>query len=223
VRHLAPSNDFVAAGFDLGRSAGRQRPVVLVRHRGRQGGGSSRRPVLRSNVLHARCALVFGLAGAAGGDGRPGQLIVASGALQHDVDARPLADARGTIPFARDHLVPGRSDSIEKLRQATAGAVENPHIVTSGVVLTGDQIVASRKVKDALLRDFSARRVFRHGDRRHRAGRFQNGVPWAALRVTSDAADESFDLAEVIGFGINRSRSVRPIVEIPERPVGREV
>jgi len=30
----------------------------------------------------------------------------------------------------------------------------------------------------------------------------QNGTPWAALRMTSDAADESFDLDEVIGFGI---------------------
>jgi nucleoside phosphorylase len=30
----------------------------------------------------------------------------------------------------------------------------------------------------------------------------QNGIPWAALRMTSDAADESFNLDEVIGFGI---------------------
>ena len=30
----------------------------------------------------------------------------------------------------------------------------------------------------------------------------QNGVPWAALRMTSDAADETFDLEEVVRFGI---------------------
>jgi nucleoside phosphorylase len=30
----------------------------------------------------------------------------------------------------------------------------------------------------------------------------QNGVPWAALRITSDAADENFNLREVLGFGV---------------------
>ena len=31
---------------------------------------------------------------------------------------------------------------------------------------------------------------------------FQNSIPWTALRMTSDAADETFNLDEVIGFGI---------------------
>jgi nucleoside phosphorylase len=31
---------------------------------------------------------------------------------------------------------------------------------------------------------------------------YQNGIPWAGLRMTSDAADESFNLDEVLGFGI---------------------
>jgi hypothetical protein len=31
----------------------------------------------------------------------------------------------------------------------------------------------------------------------------QNGVPWSALRVMSDSADESFDLRGVMGFGVS--------------------
>jgi nucleoside phosphorylase len=31
----------------------------------------------------------------------------------------------------------------------------------------------------------------------------QNGLPWAAVRVTSDSADETFNLEEVIDFGVN--------------------
>ncbi|HEX7136589.1 MAG TPA: hypothetical protein VF219_02010, partial [Vicinamibacterales bacterium] len=31
----------------------------------------------------------------------------------------------------------------------------------------------------------------------------QNGLPWGAVRVTSDKADESFDLEDVIDFGVN--------------------
>jgi nucleoside phosphorylase len=29
-----------------------------------------------------------------------------------------------------------------------------------------------------------------------------NEVPWGAVRITSDAADESFDVNEVLGFGL---------------------
>jgi nucleoside phosphorylase len=29
-----------------------------------------------------------------------------------------------------------------------------------------------------------------------------NEVPWGAVRITSDAADESFDVKEVLGFGL---------------------
>jgi adenosylhomocysteine nucleosidase len=114
-----------------------------------------------------------------------------------------LTDARGTIPSLGITLFQADPTLSEKLRQATAAFVESPHIVTSGVVLTGDQIVASRRVKDALLRDFPQGGCFDMETAAIAQVAFQNGVPWAALRVTSDAADESFDLAEVIGFGIN--------------------
>ena len=36
----------------------------------------------------------------------------------------------------------------------------------------------------------------------------QNGIPWAAVRMTSDAADESFNLDEVIGFGVKTAADV---------------
>jgi nucleoside phosphorylase len=36
----------------------------------------------------------------------------------------------------------------------------------------------------------------------------QNGIPWAAIRMISDAADENFNLDEVIGFGIDTAAGV---------------
>src|ERR1700730_12550467 len=47
------------------------------------------------DAFHPCCAVVFGLAGGVEGNGRRGQLVVATAALQHDVDARPLTDAKG--------------------------------------------------------------------------------------------------------------------------------
>jgi adenosylhomocysteine nucleosidase len=154
------------------------------------------------DVFHPRCAIAFGLAGATHSDAQPGQLIVASGALQHDMDARPLTDARGAIPSLGMSIFPADPAWSAKLRQA-AESVQNPQIVSSGVVLTGDQIVTSREVRDALLRDFPQGACFDMETAAIAQVALQNGIPWAALRMTSDAADESFNLEDVLGFGIN--------------------
>jgi adenosylhomocysteine nucleosidase len=71
----------------------------------------------------------------------------------------------------------------------------------AGVVLTGDQIVTSRQVRDALLRDFPDAACIDMETAAVAQVAHQNRVPWSALRVTSDSADESFDLKGVMGFG----------------------
>jgi nucleoside phosphorylase len=36
----------------------------------------------------------------------------------------------------------------------------------------------------------------------------QNGIPWAALRMISDAADEKFNLGEVLGFSVDTAANL---------------
>ena len=151
------------------------------------------------DVFHPRCAVAFGLAGATSSDVPPGRLIVASGALQRDMDARPLTNARGMIPSLGITILPADPTWSEKLRQATDSVVKDQRI---GLVLTGDQIVTSRQVRDGLMRDFPEGACFDMETAAIAQVALQNGIPWAALRMTSDAADESFNLDEVIGFGI---------------------
>jgi adenosylhomocysteine nucleosidase len=153
------------------------------------------------DVFHPRAAIVFGLAGATASDLPPGQLIVASGAVQHDMDARPLTDAKGTIPSLGIAVLPADPTWSEKLGQAT----ENPRI---GLILTGDQIVTSREVRDRLMRDFPEGVCFDMETAAIAQVAVQNGIPWAALRMTSDAADESFNLDEVIGFGVKTAAAL---------------
>jgi adenosylhomocysteine nucleosidase len=155
------------------------------------------------DVFHPRCAITFGLAGATDSQVRPGHLIVASGAMQYDMDARPLTDARGTIPSLGMAVFPADSTWSAKLRQATESVANRPQSVSSGLVLTGDQIVTSREVRDGLLRDFPDGACFDMETAAVAQVALQNGIPWAALRMTSDAADESFNLDEVLGFGID--------------------
>jgi adenosylhomocysteine nucleosidase len=155
------------------------------------------------DVFNPQCLVAVGLAGATRSDGQPGELIVASGALQHDVDARPLAKGKGTIPSLGMRIIPADPNWSEKVRQATARVVDKPEMVRSGVVLTGDQIVSSREVRDRLLSDFPEGVCLDMETAAVAQVAHQNGVPWAALRMISDAADENFNLGEVLGFGVD--------------------
>jgi adenosylhomocysteine nucleosidase len=135
------------------------------------------------------------------------------------MDARPFTNARGTIPALGMAVIPSDPTLSEKLRQATESVVDSPQAVRSGVVLTGDQIVASREVRDDILSDFPDGACFDMETAAIAQVAFQNGVPWAALRMTSDAADESFNLEEVIGFGVTAAdqfdRVVRAFLKQP--------
>jgi adenosylhomocysteine nucleosidase len=201
VRHLVPSTRpspelSIWAGVIEGT------PVVLVL----TGVGKVAAAIAAQfvcDVFHPLCAITFGLAGATASDVQPGHLIVASGAVQHDLDARPLTDARGTIPSLGIAVLPADHTLSEKLRRATNSVVENPKLVSSGLVLTGDQIVTSRELRDGVLRAFPDGACFDMETAGIAQVAIQNGIPWAALRMTSDAADESFNLEEVIGFGID--------------------
>jgi adenosylhomocysteine nucleosidase len=146
--------------------------------------------------------LVIGLAGATDSDGQRGELIVASGALQHDMDARPFTDARGVIPSLGKAVFAADPTLFDKLRDATESVVNNPRIIRSGIVLSGDQIVTSRAVRDSLLAEFPDGACLDMETGAIAQVAHQNGIPWAALRITSDAADETFNLQEVLGFGV---------------------
>jgi adenosylhomocysteine nucleosidase len=154
------------------------------------------------DVYQPRFAITFGLAGATESDSKRGRLIVASGAAQHDMDARPLTDARGVIPSFGKAIFSADMKLSRRLRHAAEQAVGDPKAVTSGLILTGDQIVTSRAVRDALLRDFPEGACFDMETAAIAQVADHNSLPWCGLRMTSDAADETFNLDQVIGFGI---------------------
>jgi len=150
-----------------------------------------------------RCCLTVGLAGATESGAPPGQVVVASGALQHDMDARPLTDARGVIPGFGAAAFAADPELSERLRVAAESAVGPARAVRSGLILTGDQIIASRDTRHELLTVFPSGACFDMETAAIAQVAHQNGIPWAAVRITSDAADEDFNLEEVIGFAVN--------------------
>lgn len=161
---------------------------------------------LATQFLHdafkPRCIVAVGLAGALKSDQARGSVVVASAAAQHDLDARPLTSGRGIIPSLGVSTINSDASVAEKLTVAAKRAVENPRIVRTGLILTGDQIVTSKAVRDAIARDFPEGACIDMETAAVAQVAQQNGLPWGAVRVTSDSADESFDLEAVIDFGV---------------------
>jgi adenosylhomocysteine nucleosidase len=153
-----------------------------------------------SDVFRPRCLIAIGLAGALEENARPGQVIVAAGAAQHDFDGRPLTPARGIIPGLEIAVIHADSALAEKL--LIAARLESKH-TKSGLVLSGDQIITSAKVRDALAHEFADALCVDMETAAVAQVAHQNRVPWSAIRITSDAADETFDLRGVLGFGVS--------------------
>lgn len=152
------------------------------------------------DVFKPRCVVAIGLAGSLSEQSRPGQVIVATGAAQHDFDGRPLTPARGIIPGLEVAVIHANSSVADKL--LIAARLESKHAI-SGLVLTGDQIITSAKVRDALAHEFADALCVDMETAAIAQVAQQNGVPWSALRIASDAADETFDLRGVLGFGVS--------------------
>ena len=152
------------------------------------------------DVYKPRAAVAIGLAGSLEDGVRPGQVIVATGAVQHDMDGRPLTDAKGVIPGLGVATIAADPSAADKL--LIAARLESRD-AQSGLVLTGDQIVTSRAVRDTLMREFPHGVCIDMETAALAQVARQNGVPWTALRVISDSADETFDLRRVIGLGVS--------------------
>jgi len=152
------------------------------------------------DVFRPRCVLSIGLAGALDSEARPGQVVIATGAAQHDFDGRPLTPARGIIPGLEIAVIHANAAVAEKL--LVAARLESKHAMP-GLVVTGDQIITSAKVRDALAHEFADALCVDMETAASAQVAHQNGVPWSGIRITSDSADETFNLQGVLGFGLS--------------------
>src|SRR5262245_13852499 len=103
------------------------------------------------DVFKPRCIVSIGLAGGVENRVRPGRVVIASAAAQHDMDGRPLTKEKGVIPglgLVRIASHPAVTDTL--LRAARYKSED----AKSGLVLTGDQVVTSRAMRDGLRHDF---------------------------------------------------------------------
>ena len=137
-------------------------------------------------AYHPEWVLNLGVAGAGDETVSIGDMVIASCAVQHDMDTSPLGDPVGYV--SKVGLVEFPCD--EKLRQqllAAAQQVEDMK-VQEGVIATGDQFICDGETRKRIHDLFSAKAVEMEGAAVAHAC-YVNGVACGVLRSISDQAN----------------------------------
>lgn len=129
-----------------------------------------------------------GIAGALNPALRIGDLLISTDAVQHDVDVTNFGYAPGQVPGQAPSFY--ADERLADLARQASEAVDPSRRVLRGRVVSGDQFICSKAVKDRLVAQF-------HGDCAEMEGAaiaqgaVRNGLPFVILRAISDQADDS--------------------------------
>lgn len=142
-----------------------------------------------ADVFQVDAIINTGIAGSLQPEINIGDLVISTDALQHDMDAREFGYERGQIPRMETRSFPADAGLIAAAKAACEKV--NPEIgVFTGRVVTGDQFIASRQVKDEIKSWSDGLCTEMEGAAIAQAA-YLNGIPFVILRAISDKADDS--------------------------------
>lgn len=148
-----------------------------------------------------------GVAGALDPELNIGDIVISSGAQQHDMDVTALGFPPGVIPYEETSEWPADAELVQLAKEA--GEKAAPGRVKIGKVLSGDQFVADREKVRQLRETFGGACTEMEGAAVAQACAL-NGIPYVVIRSMSDKADgsASVNFAEFTIEASNRSYAI---------------
>ena len=118
-----------------------------------------------------------------------GDIVISRDVIHHDMDVRVFGYALGQVPQLDTLAFPGDESMI---RLALSSCEEaNPGLHTTvGRVVSGDQFISDREVKERLIAEFHADCTEMEGASIAHAS-YLDGLPFVVIRAISDKADDS--------------------------------
>jgi len=179
------------AGMDFYEGSLDGKPVVIVQCGiGKVNAGMCVQ--ILADLFEVTHILNTGVAGSLNAKLDIGDILVSKAALQHDMDVTPLGYEPGQIPGIDTLSFP--ADEGMYNTALTACHKVNPDInALLGLVVSGDQFISSKEVKDKLVNVF-------HGDCAEMEGAsiaqasYLNNLPFIVIRAISDKADNSAEM-----------------------------
>lgn len=134
-----------------------------------------------------------GVAGSLDAEINIGDIVVSTDAVQHDFDLSPIGYAKGELDSPRLTAIPADEEMRE--RAVTAVKEAAPEVaVFEGRVCSGDQFIASREQKDAIVSDFGGMCCEMEGGAIAQVC-YLNNTPFVIIRAISDKADDSEEMS----------------------------
>lgn len=147
----------------------------------------------QSMIFHYHPAWILNLGVAGAGDETVsiGDLVIATAAVQHDVDTSPIGDPVGMVSKINLIEIPCDEALRGQLVRAASG-LEHTR-VHEGVIATGDQFINKGDVRARIHEQFHAKAVEMEGGAVAQAC-YCHGVPCGILRSISDQANGQSDM-----------------------------
>ena len=179
------------AGMDFYEGSLEGKPVVIVQCGiGKVNAGMCVQ--ILADLFNVTHILNTGVAGSLNAKLDIGDILISKAALQHDMDVTPLGYEPGQIPGIDTLSFPADEEMYNTA--LTACHKVNPDInALLGLVVSGDQFISSKEVKDRLVNVF-------HGDCAEMEGAsiaqasYLNNLPFIVIRAISDKADNSAEM-----------------------------
>lgn len=130
-----------------------------------------------------------GAAGSLSKEVKIGDIVVATDAVQHDMDSVDFGFPLGQIPFV-DTLAFPANEGLASLAVDTARKIFTDISVHRGRVCSGDEFIAKHERKDWIVDHFGGLCAEMEGASMAQTA-YLNGVPFLIIRAISDEADDS--------------------------------
>lgn len=145
-----------------------------------------------ADVFEVTHVINTGVAGSLNAKLDIGDILISKDALHHDMDVRVFGYQLGEVPqmgfrefVADERLITLATESCAKV---------NPDIhAITGRVVSGDQFISSKEVKEALISNFRGDCAEMEGASIAH-GAYLNGIPFVIIRAISDKADDSAEM-----------------------------
>ena len=140
----------------------------------------------------AEVVINTGIAGSLNADINIGDIVVSTDVLQHDMDVRVFGYPLGEIPQLGTLSFPA-DERMASLARSVCEKVNTEVKVFSGRIVSGDQFICDKEVKDKLVENFHPLCTEMEGAAIGQAA-YLNEIPFVILRAISDKADNSAEM-----------------------------
>lgn len=149
------------------------------------------------------CIINIGVAGGVSEDVSPGDIVIGTSLIQHDMDTTMFGDRLGQIPRLDTFDFKSDPNFIDKLRQVNLG---DDIKIIEGVIVTGDQFISDLHKAKFLVDNFDAKATEMEGASiAHTA--YLNKKPFIVIRSISDNASTgaNIEFDKFISIAVNNS------------------